>query len=171
MADTEDPKPLFATPTEAVACLRRLLPLCCNNASTEEMDAEAMAALESLEAEVGRPTGAEGADDTIAQLRAMLEHMMNHGVYPTRNDFRACLDVLVAVERELRLWKYHPVENVNRELRAANNRQTARVAAAEARISALESELAEKTVRVAELERVLGPFEALPALPSEPVKP
>jgi hypothetical protein len=52
MADTKDPKPLFATPAEAVACAKKYIEdyTDCHDPDWQR----ARAALESLEAEVGR---------------------------------------------------------------------------------------------------------------------
>lgn len=54
------------------------------------------------------------------------------------NDLRKAIDEL---EAKLRYWAHHPVENVNKLLREANNRQTERVAAAETRIRELEAQI------------------------------
>lgn len=109
--------PLFATPAEAAACLREYIRVGSMRSTTEDRELNARAALESLEAEVGR---------------------LNNLVFVQENSAK------------------HMAPQYEQ---------------AKARISALESELAEKTARVAELESVLGPLDALPALPSEPVKP
>lgn len=113
-------------------------------------------ALGKMGTEIETPEWYEDAQEALAQLETEREadrrdylmiaealgaiHDQSMGPsYPgTVREVLGCID---ALKGELRYWEHHPVENTNKLLREANNRQTERVAAAEARIRELESQL------------------------------
>ena len=139
-----DPNPI-ARLREALDDARRD-PLGALSVLTEELElsdrpqtaAIVRAALAQLEAE--RETDRRDYR-TIAEALGVIHDQSMGPSYPgTVREVLGCIDSL---KGELRYWEHHPVENTNKLLREANNRQTERVAAAEARIRELESQLSD----------------------------
>jgi hypothetical protein len=113
MADTEKRKPLFATPAEAVACLREALGHWYARTEFElEQQHGARAALESLEAEVGRLTSPPALNEPFVNAVVLMKKQGDE-LAEARARIRALESELADAQQRLEqadaeLELYHP---------------------------------------------------------------